>query len=135
MATAFSLEKFIHAPPLKRAEAVAKGLPAKAIRDLVADRAVSLADVARVVGPRRTLDRRLKENRRLSPEESDRLARFAATLDLATRIFGSRAAAMDWLSTPKRRFEGEAPLNLLKSDAGTRIVEEVLEQGRHGFTA
>jgi putative toxin-antitoxin system antitoxin component (TIGR02293 family) len=135
MATAFSLDKFISAPPLKRAEAVAKGLPAKAIRDLVADRAVSLADVARVVGPRRTLDRRLKENKRLSPEESDRLARFAATLDLATQIFGSRAAAMDWLTTPKRRFDDEAPLNLLKSDAGTRVVEEILEQGRHGFTA
>jgi putative toxin-antitoxin system antitoxin component (TIGR02293 family) len=135
MATAFRLDKFISAPPLKRAEAVAKGLPAKAIRDLVADRAVSLADVARVVGPRRTLDRRLKENKRLSPEESDRLARFASTLDLATQIFGNRTAAMDWLTTPKRRFDGEAPLNLLKSDVGTRIVEEVLEQGRHGFTA
>lgn len=135
MATAFSLDRFVKAPPLKRAEAVAKGLPAKALKDLVADRAVSLADVARVVGSRRTLDRRLKENRRLSPEESDRLARFVTTLDLAAHIFGSRAAAMDWLSSPKRRFGGEAPLNLLKSDAGTRIVEEVLEQGRHGFTA
>jgi putative toxin-antitoxin system antitoxin component (TIGR02293 family) len=135
MATAFSLDKFIKAPALKRAEAVAKGLPAKAIRDLVADRTVSLADVSRVVGPRRTLDRRLKDNKRLSPEESDRLARFAATLDLATQIFGGRTAAMDWLTTPKRRFDGEAPLNLLKTDAGTRLVEEVLQQGRHGFTA
>ena len=135
MATAFNLDSFIKSPALKRAEAVAKGLPAKAIRDLVADRAVSLADVARVVGPRRTLDRRLKDNKRLSPEESDRLARFVATLDLAATIFGGREAAMCWLGSPKRRFEGETPLSLLRTDAGTRLVEEVLQQGRHGFTA
>ncbi len=135
MATPFSLGKFASAPPLRRAEAVAKGLPAKAIRELVAGRAVSLADVARVVGPRRTLDRRLKENKRLSPEESDRFARFLATLDLAAGIFGSREAAMRWLNAPKQRFEGEAPLSLLRTDAGTRLVEEVLQQAQSGFTA
>lgn len=135
MATALSLGTFTSAPPLKRAEAVARGLPARVLKDLVADEAISLADVARVVGPRRTLDRRLKENKRLSPDESDRLARFVGTLDLAAHIFGSRASAMQWLNAPKRRFGGETPLSLLRSDAGTRLVEEVLEQGRHGFTA
>lgn len=135
MATAFSLDKFINAPPLERAAAVAKGLPAKAIRDLVADRAVSLADIARVVGPRRTLDRRLKENKRLSPEESDRLARFVATLDLASEVLGGREVAVGWLTSPKRRFNGQSPLDLLKTNVGTRLVEEVLLQARYGFTA
>jgi putative toxin-antitoxin system antitoxin component (TIGR02293 family) len=135
MATAFSLDAFTAAPPLERAHAVSAGLPAKAVRDLVADPAITLADVARIVGPRRTIDRRLKENKPLSPDESDRFARFVTVLAQATAIFGNRAAAMQWLGTPKRRFEGEKPLDLLTTDAGTRLVEEVLEQARHGFTA
>lgn len=135
MATAFSLDKFVSAPPLERAHAVSAGLPAKAVRDLVADPAITLADIARIVGPRRTIDRRLKENKPLSPDESDRFARFVTVLEQASAMFGDRAAAMKWLGAPKRRFEGEKPLDLLRTDAGTRLVEEVLEQARHGFAA
>ena len=130
-----TLDSFSAAPPLERARAIAAGLPVRAVRDLVADPAVTLADIARVVGPRRTIDRRLKENERLSPEESDRFARFLGVLDLAAGIFGGRAAAMRWLQAPKQRFGDTQPIDLLVSDAGTRLVEEVLEQARHGFTA
>ena len=135
MATEFSLARFVKAPPLARAGLIASGLPAKILRDVVADPAITLADVARIVGPRRTLDRRLAENSRLTPDESDRLARFLSVLTLASAVFGSRGAAMAWLSGPKQRFEGERPLDLLKTDAGTRLVEDVLEQARYGFTA
>ncbi|MCJ8157198.1 antitoxin Xre/MbcA/ParS toxin-binding domain-containing protein [Sphingomonas sp. LaA6.9] len=135
MATAFSLERFVKAPPLRQAEAVARGLPVKAVRDLVADPAISIADVARIIGPRRTLDRRLKQDERLTPEESDRFARFVTVLQAAAQIFGDRARAMAWLDAPKQRFDGARPIDLLKSDAGTRLVEEVLIQARHGFTA
>lgn len=107
----------------------------KAVRDLVADPAITIADVARVVGPRRTLDRRLKEDGRLSVEESDRFARFVGILKLAAHIFGDRTEAMAWLGAPKRRFEGERPLDLLRTDAGARLVEELLQQSRHGFMA
>lgn len=135
MATAFSLESFTKQAPLRRAKAIEKGLPARVLRDLVKDPAVTLAAVARVVAPRRTLDRRLKENSPLSVEESDRLSRFIDLLNLATQIFGSRGEAMAWLSESKRAFEGEVPLNLLKSDAGTRAVEEHLLRLRYGFFA
>lgn len=135
MATAFRLEDFAAAPPLEQAQAVAEGLPAKALRELVADRTITLADLARVIGPRRTIDRRLKGGERLSPDESDRLARFVTVLSLATGIFGDKAAAMRWLNAPKRRFEGQPPIALLRTDAGTRLVEKVLQQARHGFTA
>ncbi|MGF1549293.1 MAG: antitoxin Xre/MbcA/ParS toxin-binding domain-containing protein [Sphingomonadaceae bacterium] len=130
-----ALQRFDEAPPLRKARAIDRGLPAGALADLVADPAISMADVARVVGPRRTLDRRLQEGRRLSPEESDRLARLLRILGLAAEIFGDRARAMDWLGSPKRRFEGERPLVLLRSDEGTRLVEETLLQARHGFAA
>src|SRR3546814_1184672 len=73
MATA--LQNFVEDAPLERARAIARGLPARLVRDLVADPAVTIADVARIVGPRRTIDRRLKDNTPLSPDESDRFAR------------------------------------------------------------
>jgi putative toxin-antitoxin system antitoxin component (TIGR02293 family) len=135
MATVFSLDKFLQRPPLEQAGTVAKGLPIKAVRDLVRDPAITIADVARVVGPRRTIDRRLKEGKALTPEESDRFARFVRVLSLAAEVLGSRAEAMDWLTVPKSRFEGARPIELLKTDAGTRLVEEALLQARHGFAA
>src|SRR3546814_4940788 len=55
MATA--LQNFVEDAPLERARAIARGLPARLVRDLVADPAVTIADVARIVGPRRTIDR------------------------------------------------------------------------------
>lgn len=135
MATRFSLEKFRAARPLARAKAVAAGLPARAVRELVADKVVSLSDVAGIVGHKRTLQRRLAANERLTPEESDRLARFIAVMDLATEVFGDGQAAMAWLGSPKRRLDGARPIDLLKSDAGTRLVEEILDRARHGFAA
>lgn len=135
MASAFSLDRFLSAPPLERSRAVAEGLPAKAVRDLVAHPAISIADVARIVGPRRTIDRRLRDNARLSPDESERLERFARTLDLAVRVFGDRKSAMDWLSTPKQAFSGAAALDLLKNELGGRLVEDHLQRALHGFFA
>src|SRR3546814_15049620 len=67
MATA--LQNFVEDAPLERARAIARGLPARLVRDLVADPAVTIADVARIVGPRRTIDRRLKEIGRASCRE------------------------------------------------------------------
>jgi putative toxin-antitoxin system antitoxin component (TIGR02293 family) len=135
MASVLSLKSFSARPPFEQAKAVEKGLPVRVLRDLVTDPAVTIADVARVVGPRRTIDRRLKENADLSPEESDRFARFVMILDLTTNMFGSRAEAMAWLSAPKRQFEGERPLDMLKTDAGTRLIESLLNRARHGMMA
>ena len=135
MATAFHLDTFAAAPPLERMDVVAKGIPAKALRELAADGAVTLADLARVVAPRRTLDRRLAAGERLSPDESDRFSRFLTVLDLAAALFGGRAEAMAWLGSAKRRFDGRTPLDLLRTDTGTRLVEDVLQQARYGFNA
>ncbi|WP_380875099.1 hypothetical protein ACFB49_03330 [Sphingomonas sp. DBB INV C78] len=135
MATAFSLDRFLHAPALDRARGVERGLPAKAVRELVADPAVTLADVARIVAKRRTLERRLADDEALTPEESDRFARFAELLELASDVLGGRAAAMDWLREPKDRFEGISPLDLLRTHSGAQLVENLLLQARHGMLA
>lgn len=127
--------RFVVAPPLERADAIESGFAASLVHALLREGAVTLADLAGLVAPRRTLERRLADNARLTPDESDRLARFLTVLDNAERLFGNATAAMDWLRAAKRRFAGRRPLDLLRTDAGTRLVEEVLEQARHGQTA
>lgn len=135
MATAFSLDHFLKTDKLEQARAVEKGLPVKALRDLVADKIVSFADVARVVAPRRTIDRRLKDNGVLSREESDRLTRFASALEETTKLVGSRKDAMRWLSEPKEVFDGERPIDLLRTGAGADALDEFFLRAKHGMLA
>lgn len=135
MAHEETLARFRSATPLQRVQIIANGFPAAAVREIVSDPHITLSDLVGIVGPRRTLQRRLERDEALATDESDRLARFLRVLDLATVVFGNRASAMKWLTSPKRRLVGERPLELLKTDAGSRLVEEILDQARHGFAA
>ncbi len=135
LATSLALDKIVSASPLIRAQAVSDGVPVAVLRDLVRKSSVTVADLARVMGPRRTLDRRLKDGTPLSVDESDRFVRFAAVLDLAASIFGGHDAGMTWLRDARQAFDGTAPLDLLRTDAGARAVEELLLRARHGMLA
>ncbi len=101
----------------------------------MSDGEITLTDLARFLTPRRTLDRRLKENQRLTTDESDRLARFMTILELCEYIFGDRHEAMDWLRTDLWTFDHQAPIELLKTSAGADTVNNLLERSRHGMLA
>lgn len=133
--TAFSLDRFLDAAPLDRVRAVEDGLPASAVRELVADGAVTLGDLATVVARRRTLDRRIAEDEALTLEEGDRFARLVGIITLAAGIFGGRREAMAWLRMPKARFGEARPLDLMRTQAGADLVEALLQQARHGMLA
>ncbi len=135
MATAHNLETLAKADTTDRRVAVYEGLPAKMLRALLKRGEITMSDLARVIAPRRTLERRLKDGDRLSRGESDRLARFLPILDLCVHIFGDMAEAMDWLRSPLRVFGEVAPLDLLSTSAGSEEVNELLQRGRHGMLA
>jgi len=135
VATAFKLDEFVKAPALERARAVEHGLPVKALRDLIADPAITLADLVRAIAPRRTLERRLKEGGRLNARESDRLSAFVTTLESVTAMFGSRQEAMDWLRHPKRQFDGDSPINMMATNAGAQAIDELLMRAKFGMLA
>lgn len=136
MATAaFSVDRFLSAPPLARVQEVQKGLPASALRAVADGKVVTVADLVGIVGSRRTLDRRLGEDAQLSLEESDRLARFAEVLALTTQVFGDRAYAMDWLRAPQFAFDGIQPLELMRTYSGSELVINLLQRFRHGMLA
>ncbi len=135
MATAFSFETLLNGPSLSRARQIEDGLPVSTVRELIDGATVTLSDLVGIVATRRTLDRRLADNAPLTLEESDRFARFAEVLALATHIFGDRKSAMTWLRSPKNRLDGAVPLHLMRTHTGTELVTNLLNLGRHGMLA
>jgi putative toxin-antitoxin system antitoxin component (TIGR02293 family) len=64
----------------------------------------------------------------LTVEESDRVLRVARLLSHAEMVYGSRERALAWLRRPAARLQNRAPLDLMRTDTGARIVEELLVQ-------
>lgn len=81
--------------------------------------------------PPRTLARR-KKARRLGPDESDRVFRFARIATRASEVLGSEDKARRWLHRPNRALGNRLPLNLLATDAGIEQIETVLGRLEHG---
>jgi putative toxin-antitoxin system antitoxin component (TIGR02293 family) len=113
-------------------ECLREGLPYEAFEALRAAFGLSLRDLGAVLGvPERTLARR-KLQRRLRPDESDRLARLARIAAYAEDVLGGRRQAADWLRTPNRALGNEPPVVRLDTDLGARQIESVLGRIAHG---
>lgn len=120
---------------LELVEAVRAGLPASALDHLLDDLqgwVGSQAEVYRVVGSARTLQRKRTARIALSADESDRLARLARLLVRAEEALGDPEKAHRWLLRPNRALGGQRPLTLLDSDAGALAVERTLGRIEHG---
>ena len=111
-------------------ETVERGLPRGTVAELKRFSHLSDSDLAAVI-PRRTLTS-LRRARRLTPEQSDRIARTAGIAALAQRVFGDVETAREWLLTPNPALEGQAPLRLLRTGSGAQLVESVLLRIEYG---
>jgi putative toxin-antitoxin system antitoxin component (TIGR02293 family) len=116
------------------ASLVEKRLPAAAIKSLVRG-GLSDAEVYLLIVPRRTLAHRVAKHQPLSKEESDRAVRVARITTMAERAFHDPQKAWRWLRKPKRRFEAKTPIEMLATEAGARLVEEMVLQFEHGIFA
>jgi putative toxin-antitoxin system antitoxin component (TIGR02293 family) len=111
-------------------ETVERGLPRSAITELKRFSHLSDSDLAIVI-PRRTLSS-MKRSRKLTTEQSDRIARTAGIVALAQRVFGDVDGAREWLLAPNPALEGQVPLRLLRTGSGAHLVESVLIRIEHG---
>jgi putative toxin-antitoxin system antitoxin component (TIGR02293 family) len=91
------------------------------------------SEIDAVVIPLRTLQHRRSRREKLTLEESDRVLRVIRTLSLTESVYGSRQRALEWLRKPHPRLDMRTPLSLLKTDMGSRIVEELLIQIDEGM--
>ena len=108
------------------------GLPVSTYAHVLAAFSLTAREAADIFHiPTRTLARR-KKTRRLGPDESDRIFRFARIATRASEVLGSEEKAQLWLHRPNRVLGNVHPLNLLATDAGIEQIESVLgrlEQG------
>jgi putative toxin-antitoxin system antitoxin component (TIGR02293 family) len=113
-------------------EIVEHQLPTSSINRLLA-LGITRAEVDALVIPLRTLQHRRSRREKLTMDESDRVLRMMRLLSQAESVYGSRERALAWLRRPSPRVGKRAPLELLKTDAGSRIVEELLVQIDEGM--
>ena len=92
-------------------------------------------EIFALVVPKRTLARRLSDGEPLTVEETDKAVRLARVDRLAANVFGDAAKAHRWLRKPKKALGGETPLAYLATEAGARVVEEMLHRIDHGILA
>ena len=113
--------------------AVKAGLPPSAVDAVSTELGFSAAEIERLVMPRRTLAHRRAHDQSLTREESDRLARIARVALTAQETFSNSRKAATWLRRPNRALQGSLPIDLLDTDDGARLVEEVLGRLAYGI--
>lgn len=113
-------------------DATRRGLPVAGVEELMNSGRLTLAEVDRVVLPRKTLSHRRKIGT-LTPEQSDRLIRVVRVIAAAEETFGSQEKAARWLRRPTDALEGDAPIALLDTTEGSREVEHLLARIDHGL--
>jgi putative toxin-antitoxin system antitoxin component (TIGR02293 family) len=103
-----------------------KGLPVKTFKLLGDQLDMKPADIASLAGiPIRTYHRRQGKKQTLNASESDATLRIARIVEEASRVFGDAKRATRWLRTKHAQL-GDAPIQLLNSDAGTLAVQDEL---------
>jgi len=122
-------------PPLTETEILrlVEGQLAPAVIKRLMALGLEQAEIDAAIIPRRTLQHRRSRRQKLTVEESDRVLRAIRVLSLAESVYGNRERALAWMRKPHARLDGRAPLSLLNTDTGSRIVEELLVQIDEGM--
>jgi len=113
-------------------ELIERQLPTSSINRVLA-LGLTRSEVDSLVIPLRTLQHRRSRREKLTVEESDRVLRLMRLLSHAESVYGSRERALAWLRRPHPRLRDRTPLETLKTDTGSRIVEELLVQIDEGM--
>ncbi len=113
-------------------DTVRQGLPVAMVDEAVVAGRISAAELDQLALPRKTLAHR-RALGQLSAEQSDRFARLLRVILEAEETFANADKAHRWLRRRTEALGGEAPLELLDTDPGTRLVEALLGRIAHGI--
>ena len=113
---------------------VTAGIPLAA---LLAIRKAGFSDreIDEYVIPSRTRRHREARKERLTIYESDRLVRLARIQALAEEVFGDHEKTSRWLREPLGILDGRTPLELARTEAGARIIEQIIGKIAWGAAA
>lgn len=113
------------------------GLPVEVIDNIRHWSSMSRSEILQVTGlNERNIARRKSAGKSLSPDESERVARFVRVMDAAVKLFdGNKQDATDWLSRPVKGLGNIAPISLLISETGALDVLDLIGRLEHGVFA
>jgi putative toxin-antitoxin system antitoxin component (TIGR02293 family) len=74
-----------------------------------------------------------KRRKRLSAEESARTERLARVIAFAEALWGCTQEAREFLNRPHPLLDGQAPLEIARTEIGARRVEDLLHDVEHGL--
>jgi putative toxin-antitoxin system antitoxin component (TIGR02293 family) len=131
-----------HYEPLECVEAIKRGVPAEMAVQVARQMGISKERLFATLGlPRATVDRKVRERKTLSPDESSRVLG-------VTRLVGQVQAMVDesgdpsnfnaaewvaqWLEAPLQALGGRRPAELMDTAEGQAIVANVIERIRSG---
>jgi len=114
-------------------ERLRKGLPFAALTAVMEQYGISRDALCTILHLSARNFLRRKEQRRLSPDESDRLYRLARVIAHANRVFEDPQESADWIQSPNTALGKQQPLTLLDTDIGVQQVDQVLGRIEHGI--
>jgi putative toxin-antitoxin system antitoxin component (TIGR02293 family) len=142
-ATAYALAEsgsvlaYLHAnSALERDQIVRDGFETTSVEAFASHFGRSGRSLAQLLGVApATYDRRVREGKPLSQDDSDRVARLIEAERAAIRVFGDAAAARQWLASPVPVLEGAVPISLLATTPGHQAVMNALRRIMAGTAA
>lgn len=117
---------------IKIIDKISEGFPFAILEDLINANKFSRMELFKLFLPARTFSRRKRE-KRLTSEESDIITRLINLIEFAEEVFEDKEKAKEWLRRPNRSLKNRKPIDLLKTDLGTRMVENVLGRIAYGI--
>jgi putative toxin-antitoxin system antitoxin component (TIGR02293 family) len=117
------------------ARVVSERIPLRVLAHVQRSRIFSCSEIQRLIIPARTRRHRQERKERLTVEESDRLVRLARIQALAEDVFGDSVRANRWLREPLGELNGKPPLELARTEAGARLIEQILAKVDWGAAA
>ena len=114
-------------------EFIQKGIPVEAGNFFKQLLHLTDKEFAKALGISERSFHRKKGMERLPVNASDRLYRFARIFSFAVEVLGSEDNARQWLRTPHFSLEQQTPLEMLKTDAGAKEVDDILGRIKYGM--
>lgn len=131
--------------PMARLDLVKQGVPAEALGLLAADMGISKEQLYATLGvPRATMERKVRERRRLNQDESERVigvARLVGQVEQMVRESGNPEGfaaprwVAAWLQRPLPALGGARPGELMDTSEGREIVSSLVAQMQSGAYA
>lgn len=117
-------------------EAIRAGYPARLLKDASSYFDVPASRIRSIVHlPETTAATLIKRGARLDAAVSERIWRLADLAYMARDLFEDQGAALAWLRTPNRSFQGGAPIDYLDTEPGAMSVRQVLNAMATGGAA